>query len=41
MTNTPTGMSRRHFMSHMAGASAMAAPALMMGQSIKANAAEL
>ncbi|PHS18385.1 MAG: hypothetical protein COA78_02400 [Blastopirellula sp.] len=34
-------MSRRHFMSHMAGASAMVAPALMMGQSIKANAAEL
>jgi hypothetical protein len=34
-------MSRRHFMKHMAGASAMTIPALTMGQSIRANAAEL
>ncbi|TWT33368.1 hypothetical protein Enr8_31950 [Blastopirellula retiformator] len=37
----PTGMSRRHFMKHMAGASAMVAPAMMMGQSIRAHAADL
>ncbi|WP_410050407.1 DUF1501 domain-containing protein [Blastopirellula sp. J2-11] len=37
----PTGMSRRHFMKHMAGASAMVAPAMMMGNAIRANAADL
>ena len=37
----PQGMSRRHFMKHMAGASAMAIPALTMGQSIRAHAADL
>jgi len=37
----PNGMSRRHFMKHMAGASAMTIPALTMGQSIRANANEL
>jgi hypothetical protein len=37
----PNGMSRRHFVKHMAGASAMTIPALAMGQSIRANAAEL
>ncbi len=38
---TPTGMTRRHFMTHMAGASAMALPALMMGQTLRANALDL
>lgn len=38
---SPEGMSRRHFMKHMAGASAMTIPALTMGQSIRANAADL
>ncbi|RCS40810.1 DUF1501 domain-containing protein [Bremerella cremea] len=34
-------MTRRHFMSHLAGASAMVAPSLMMGNAIQANAQEL
>jgi uncharacterized protein (DUF1501 family) len=38
---TPSGMNRRHFMSHLAGASAMAIPALTMGQTIRANAQQL
>jgi hypothetical protein len=38
---TPEGMSRRHFMKHLAGASAMTIPALTMGQSIRAAAADL
>lgn len=38
---TPRGMSRRHFMRHMAGASAFAGAALAMGQTIRANAAQL
>lgn len=37
----PEGMTRRHFMKHMAGASALTIPALTMGQSIRANAADL
>ncbi len=41
MTQTPQGMKRRHFMQHLAGASSMAIPALAMGATIKANAAEL
>ncbi|MBI1248652.1 DUF1501 domain-containing protein [bacterium] len=41
MSMTPQGMTRRHFMSHMAGASAMVAPAMMMGSAIQANADEL
>ncbi len=44
MTNlwhTPTGMTRRHFMQHMAGSSAAAAASLTMGGAIHANAAEL
>jgi uncharacterized protein (DUF1501 family) len=41
LTSTPSGMSRRHFMSHVAGASAMTIPALTMGQSIRAHAADL
>lgn len=41
LTSVPSGMSRRHFMSHMAGASAMTIPALTMGQSIMTHAADL
>jgi len=35
------GMSRRHFLSHIAGASSMVVPALTLGQSLRANAADL
>lgn len=38
---TPTGMSRRHFMSHMAGASALAIPALTLTSSVRAAAESL
>ena len=38
---TPTGMNRRHFMSHLAGASAMAGSALAMCNTLKANALTL
>src|SRR5262245_49442106 len=38
---TPAGMTRRHFMSHLAGASAMAIPALTLGHSLRTHAAEL
>ena len=38
---TPTGMTRRHFMNHLAGASAMTIPALTLGHSLQAHAAEL
>lgn len=38
---TPTGMSRRHFMSHMAGASALALPALTLTSSVRAAAESL
>ncbi|MDP6467138.1 MAG: DUF1501 domain-containing protein [Pirellulaceae bacterium] len=42
MTMTiPKGMNRRHFMSHMAGASAMTIPALTFGNAIRANAQQL
>ncbi|MFT5522712.1 MAG: hypothetical protein ACI9HK_000656, partial [Pirellulaceae bacterium] len=40
-SDTPSGMSRRHFMKHMAGASALTVPALTFGHAIKANAADL
>ncbi|TWT74393.1 DUF1501 domain-containing protein [Allorhodopirellula solitaria] len=39
--STPTGMTRRHFMSHLAGSSAAAAAAFTLGNSIQANAEEL
>ena len=39
--STPTGMSRRHFMSHLTGASAMTMPALAMGNTLLANADDL
>lgn len=38
---TPQGMSRRHFMSHLAGASAMTIPALTLGHSIRTHASDL
>ena len=38
---TPKGMTRRHFMRHLSGASAMAVPALSMGQTVLANAQDL
>lgn len=38
---TPAGMSRRHFMSHLAGSSAAVAAAFTLGNSIQANAAEM
>ncbi len=40
-TFAPQGMTRRHFLEHLAGASAMTVPALMFGQSIRAHAADL
>ena len=39
--NNPMNMSRRHFMSHMAGASAMTMPALAMVETLYANADDL
>ncbi len=38
---TPTGMSRRHFLHHMAGASALAGSALAMGHTLRAHGNEL
>ena len=38
---TPNGMSRRHFMSHVAGASSMVVPALTLGHSLRTHAADL
>ena len=37
----PDGMSRRHFMSHLAGASAMALPAMSLTNALQANADDL
>jgi uncharacterized protein (DUF1501 family) len=39
--SNPMNMSRRHFMSHMAGASAMTMPALAMGETLYANKDDL
>ncbi|MCM2371238.1 DUF1501 domain-containing protein [Aporhodopirellula aestuarii] len=39
--STPSGMTRRHFMSHLAGSSAAAAAAFSLGNAIQANAAEM
>ncbi|MFG0260937.1 MAG: DUF1501 domain-containing protein [Novipirellula sp. JB048] len=39
--HTPLGMTRRHFMSHLAGSSAAAAASFTMGSSIYANVDEL
>ncbi len=38
---TPAGMSRRHFMQHLAGASALSGTALAFGHSVQAQAAEM
>jgi uncharacterized protein (DUF1501 family) len=38
---TPSGMNRRHFMSHMAGASAMVGASLSFGHSLRVHADEL
>ena len=38
---TPHGMTRRHFMNHLSGASAMTIPALTMGRSLQLHAEEL
>ena len=39
--HVPADMTRRHFMSHLAGAAALAAPATAFTNSILANATEL
>lgn len=41
MFHVPTDMSRRHFMSHLAGAAALAAPATAFTNSILANASDM
>ena len=38
---TPRGMSRRHFLSHLAGSAALAAPAFTLTRALTANAATL
>ena len=38
---TPAGMTRRHFLSHLAGASALALPAMSLTHSFEAHAADL
>ena len=38
---TPNGMSRRHFMHHLAGASALTGSALAMGHTLTTHADEL
>lgn len=40
-SSTPAGMSRRHFMRHMAGASALTGSALAMGHTLRTHANEL
>ncbi len=40
-SNTPSGMSRRHFLQHVAGASAMAGTSLALGHSLRLHAADL
>ncbi len=39
--STPSGMNRRHFMSHLAGASALGASALALGHTLQLNANQL
>jgi uncharacterized protein (DUF1501 family) len=41
MSMIPRGMTRRHFLSHLAGASALVAPALMWGGTLRAHAETL
>ena len=38
---TPQGMNRRHFMRHLAGASAMTGTALALGNTLKASTNQL
>ena len=38
---TPQGMNRRHFMRHLAGASAMTGTALALGNTLKASTKQL
>jgi hypothetical protein len=38
---TPSGMTRRHFLSHLTGASALTVPALTLGHSLRTHAADL
>src|SRR5438105_4616509 len=38
---TPSGMTRRHFLSHLAGASTMAGSALSLGHTLRTRAAEI
>ena len=40
-TRVPQGMTRRHFLSHMAGASALTAPALTLGHTLNVHAQDL
>ena len=40
-TRIPQGMTRRHFVSHLAGATAMTIPALTLGNSLRVHAADL
>jgi uncharacterized protein (DUF1501 family) len=40
-SRTPRGMTRRHFMEHLAGASALALPAISLTSALRANAADL
>lgn len=40
-TRIPQGMDRRHFLKHLAGASAMVLPAMTLTRSLQANAAEM
>jgi len=41
LLRTPEGMSRRHFMKHLAGASALSLPAMSLTNSLAANAQQL
>ncbi|MEO2009515.1 MAG: DUF1501 domain-containing protein, partial [Pirellulaceae bacterium] len=41
MARIPVGMSRRHFMNHMAGAAAMTVPAMTMGHALQTHAKDL
>ncbi len=41
MFRTPRGMSRRHFLRHLAAASALSTPAMMLGESIRAHAQDM
>ena len=40
-SRVPDGMNRRHFMSHMAGAAALAGPATAFTNSLMANVTDL